>query len=240
MFKVAIDLTGVSKKYTFHHEKPTLTENIFGRKSEEIFWTLRNIHLIIKKGERVGIIGPNGSGKTTLLKIIAGITIPTTGKVLTDGKIVSLIELDAGFHPDLTGEENIFLNGLLVGMTKDEIKAKLKEIISFADIGNFIDAPMYTYSDGMRLRVGFSIVAHSDPDILLLDENMAVGDKEFLEKSLKKTYEFFKQGKTIISVSHYLPFIKSNCERVIWLDRGEIKKDGPTGKIVSLYEKTRT
>src|SRR3989304_6408892 len=171
MNDIAVKLTAVSKKYIVHHEKPTLVENILSRGKNEEFWALKDINLTIQKGEKVGIIGPNGSGKTTLLEIIAGITSSTKGKVATYGKLVSLIELEAGFHPELTGEENIFLNGLLVGMPKEEVRTKFKDIVSFADIGRFIDAPFYTYSEGMKLRLGFSILAHTSPDIVLLDEN---------------------------------------------------------------------
>ncbi len=237
MGKVAVKLAKVSKKYVLHHEKPTLAENIFFRKTKEEFWALKNINLTINKGERVGIIGPNGSGKTTLLEIISGITTPTTGTVTTNGKLVSLIELEAGFHPDLTGEENIYLNGLIIGMSRDEIKSRLKQIIAFADIGRFIDAPMYTYSGGMKLRLGFSVVVHTQLDTLVLDEVMAVGDQNFQKKSFKKVKEFFAKGNTIIIVSHNLGFLKANCDRTIWLSNGRIEQDGPTKRVIGCYEK---
>ena len=233
---VSIKIEGVSKKYTLHHEKPTLVENISKRGHKEEFWALKDINLEIKKGERVGIVGPNGSGKTTLLEIIAGITSPTGGKVHTNGKLVSLIELSAGFHPELTGEENIYLNGMLIGMSKKEISSKLKKIISFADIGQFIDAPFYTYSEGMKLRLGFSVVAHTNPDIVLLDENMAVGDQEFRKKSYKKIRMFINQGKTVIIVSHFMDFVKANCDRALWLEKGNIKKDYTSHGVIKLYE----
>lgn len=234
---IAIQLRGVSKKYILHHEKPTLVENIIKSKQNEQFWALKNIDLTVRKGDRVGIIGKNGSGKTTLLEILARITVPTRGKVTTSGKIVSLIELEAGFHPELTGEENIYLNGLLVGMTKRELNKKLKKIIAFADIGSFIDAPFYTYSEGMKLRLGFSIVVHTNPEIILLDENFSVGDKEFSTKSYNKIQEFIEEGKTIIMVSHRMDIIKEKCNKVIWLDKGKIKKIGKIG-IVGEYLKS--
>ena len=209
-----------------HHEKPTLTENIFSRRRNEEFWALKDINLTIYKGDRVGIIGENGSGKTTLLEIIAGITTPTQGSVITNGRIVSLIELEAGFHPELTGEENIYLNGHLAGMSNPEIDANFAKIISFADIGEFIDAPFYTYSEGMKLRLGFSIVAHTNPDIVLLDENLAVGDKEFAKKSHKKIQEFIKKGTTLVIVSHWMQLLKEKCNRIFWLDKGRVKKTG--------------
>jgi len=237
MSQVVVKLTSVSKKYVLHHEKPTLMENIFSARTKEEFWALKDINITVNKGERVGIIGPNGVGKTTLLEIITGITTPTSGKVATNGKIVSLIELEAGFHPELTGEENIYLNGLLVGMSKEEIQSKLKQIISFADIGQFIDTPMYTYSEGMKLRLGFSVVVHTNPDTLVLDENLAVGDQDFKKKSYKKIQEFFVEGKTVIVASHYIEFLESNCDRIIWLVNGKIKMDGATKKVIQAYKK---
>src|SRR3989344_6191580 len=224
--KLSVRLTGISKKYVLHHDKPTLIENILFRRNREEFWALKDINLKVVRGERIGIVGPNGSGKTTLLKIIAGITSPSSGKVSTSGKLVSLIELDSGLHPELSGEENIFLNSLLVGMSKKEVKDRLGEIISFADIGGFIFAPLYTYSRGMRLRLGFSIVVHTNPQIGLLDENMTVGDKEFMVKSQKKIREFIQKGKTLIIVSHWTDFLKEYCNKIVWMDKGRIIKMG--------------
>jgi ABC-type polysaccharide/polyol phosphate transport system ATPase subunit len=178
--------------------------------------------LEIKKGERVGIIGPNGSGKTTLLKIIAGITTPTSGTIKTNGKIVSLIDIEAGFHPDLTGYQNIYLNGMLLGMTKRDITKKLHAIIQFADIKQFIDAPMFTYSNGMILRLGFSVAAYSNPDILIMDENFAVGDESFRKKTIAKIIDFRQHHKTILIASHWIDFIKHNTDRYISLRKGSI------------------
>jgi ABC-type polysaccharide/polyol phosphate transport system ATPase subunit len=239
MSKTAVSLINVSKKYVIHHEKPTLAENIFASRKKEEFFALKNINLAINMGERLGIVGPNGSGKTTLLEIIGSITTPSSGKVVTNGKTVSLIELGAGFHPDLTGEENIYVNGLLLGMSKDEIRSKFDQIISFADIGQFIDTPMYTYSGGMKLKLGFAIVAHANFDTLLLDEHLAVGDQEFREKSFDKIQEFVKQGKTIVIASHLLGYIKNYTTRTILLDKGRIIKDGPSKKVVSEYNKSK-
>ncbi len=221
MNNISIKLTNISKRYTIHHEKPTLSEKIIKGKDEE-FWALKKINLIIKKGEKVGIIGPNGSGKTTLLKIIAGITTPTSGLVETYGKIVSLIDLEAGFHPDLSGIENIYLNGLLLGMRKREITKKIKKIITFADIHQFIDAPLFTYSSGMKLRLGFSIAVHADPDILVLDEHLSAGDQNFQQKSFKRIQHLFKQKKTIIVVSHRLQLIEKACQRILLIKKGKI------------------
>ncbi len=236
MSEIAVKLTGVSKKYIVHHEKPTLAENIFWRGRNEEFWALRNVGLTIQKGDKVGIVGPNGSGKTTLLKIIAGITTPTKGKVVTNGKLVSLIGLEAGFHPELTGEENVFLNGLLVGMPKEEIKAKFQDIVSFAGVGEFIDAPFYTYSEGMKLRLGFSILVHTSPDLVLLDENMSIGDTEFAKKSREKIRQLIQGDKTLIIVSHWMDFLKENCRKIVWINKGRIKKVGGIG-LIKKYSK---
>lgn len=224
---LAVKLESVVKKYVFKHEKPTLVESIFKIKNKkEKFTALNNISLSISRGEKVGIIGLNGAGKTTILKIIAGITTPTSGGVTTNGKVVSLINLSAGFHPELTGEENIYLSGLLIGMSKREIREKLEKIIRFSGIRKFIDAPLYTYSSGMKLRLGFSIAVHSDPDIFIIDEGISAGDEKFRIKASKKIRSFFAKNKTIIVVSHWLRFLDKNCERIIWMKRGRIFKDG--------------
>ncbi len=237
---LAIKLVNVSKKYILHRKKPTLTEKLFWRKRFQQFNALSDIDFKVKKGEKVAIIGANGSGKTTLLEIIGGITSPTSGNVYTTGKVVSLLELGAGFHPELTGKENIQLNGLLVGMSSSQIKSNMNKIISFADIGSFIEEPMYTYSAGMKLRLGFSIIVHTSPDIVLLDETLAVGDQDFKKKSLKKINQFLKNKKTVIVVSHYLNFVEKNFDRVIYMDKGTIKKDGKKKDVIKIYKKFLT
>lgn len=234
--KFAIKIINLSKKYILHHEKPTLAESFFRKKEE--FWALKNINFAAIKGEKIGIIGPNGAGKSTLLKIIAGITIPTNGTITTVGKITSLIELDAGFEPDLTGEENIYLNGLLTGMSMKELKKNFESIIDFSGIRKFIDSPLHTYSSGMKLRLGFSIAIHSDPDILITDEILAAGDEEFRKKSYAKMQEFFKANKTIILVSHNLDSIRKLCVKTLWLDKGKIVVFGETKKVISQYLKS--
>jgi ABC-2 type transport system ATP-binding protein len=223
---LAVELTNITKVYTLHHEKPTFMESLIKKNRTERFVALNDLSLQIPAGQKVGIIGHNGSGKTTLLKVIAGITTPTSGTVATKGKVVSLIDLEAGFHPDLTGEENIFLNGLVVGMSKQEIHAVYDDIVAFADIGNFIDAPLYTYSEGMKLRLGFSIAVHANPDILILDEGITVGDATFRKKAEQKIKEFFKARKTILVVTHWVEFLRENCNRILIMDRGEIVEDG--------------
>jgi len=219
--EIAIKLTGVSKKYEIHHEKPTLVEK-FAKGRNETFWALLDINLTIKKGERVGIIGPNGSGKTTLLKIIAGITIPTSGKLTTNGKIVSLIDLEAGFHMDLTGIQNIYLNGMLLGMNKTEITKKLRSIINFSDIQQFIDVPLYTYSQGMKLKLGFSIAINADPDILILDETIFFGDINFQKRLQKKLRSYFHSDVTVLIVSHWFPYIQKSCKKLLVMNRGKL------------------
>jgi ABC-2 type transport system ATP-binding protein/lipopolysaccharide transport system ATP-binding protein len=237
MNKLAIQLDKVSKKYLLHHQKPTLTESLLKRR--EVFWALKNINLEVKKGQRLGIIGPNGSGKSTLLKIIAGISPPTIGKVKAWGKIASLISLDSGFHPDLTGEENVLINGLLLGMDKQTIKKNFGKIIKFSGIKKFIDAPLHTYSSGMKLRLGFSVAVHSNPDILIIDEVVTAGDQKFRQKSFAKIQEFFRQKKTILFVSHNLRLILKLCPKTLWLEKGKIKALGPSKKIITQYLKNQ-
>lgn len=216
--EVVIDLKDVGKKYVIHHDKPTLAEDL-GRllqfKEREEYWVFRNITLQIRKGERVGFHGVNGAGKTTLLKIIAGLTSPTEGQVRVLGKVTSLIDLAAGFHPDLSGYENIFLSGLIIGMNKAEITNKLSSIIEFSGLGDFITVPVAHYSSGMILRLGFSIAIHSDPDILLLDEVMHVGDVEFQKKSSEAIKTLFEKGTTILMISQFVDYLKIHCQRIL-------------------------
>jgi len=232
--KVAISINKIVKEYVLHHQKPTFFGTIFGIEDRKKFNALKKVSLKIYKGEKVGIIGSNGSGKTTLLKITAGITSQTSGTIKTTGKVVSLIELGAGFHQELTGRENIFLNGLVIGMDKEEIHKKFDSIVEFSGLGDFINSPLYTYSSGMGLRLGFSIAVHSNPDILILDEEIAVGDEKFREKAMNKINQFSKEGKTIILVSHWLDYIKTNCNRIVWLEKGKIKADGKK-EVIEIY-----
>lgn len=234
---IAIEIKNLSKKYVVLHERPTIVENIISKKRNEVFWALKKINLTIKKGERVGIVGPNGSGKTTLLKIISGISTCSDGEIKVNGKVVSIIELEGGFHPELSGFENIKLSGLLLGMSKSYIEKNIDKIIKFADIGNFISAPLYTYSSGMKLRLGFAIAINSSPEILVLDENIAVGDAEFKEKSYGRIKQFFSGGKTVIIATHSFDVLKKICNRAIWLYNGKIRADGSVNKIISLYKK---
>lgn len=200
------------------------------------FWALRDINFELKKGEALGIIGQNGSGKTTLLRLINGIFPPDLGRISVRGRMGALIAVGAGFHPHMTGRENIYLNGTILGMTRKEIDSKLQEIIDFADIGEFIDAPVSTYSSGMTVRLGFSIAIHSDPEILLADEVLAVGDLNFALKCYRKIAEFTEKGGSIILVSHSIQLVRNTCQGVIWMERGVIKRIGETQKICDEYE----
>lgn len=200
------------------------------------FWALKNINLQIEQGERIGIIGRNGAGKSTLLKIISRITPPTKGKVIFEGRVASLLEVGTGFHPELTGRENIYLNGSILGLQKAEIVKKLDEIIDFSGVESFIDTPLKHYSSGMQLRLAFSVAAHLEPEILLIDEVLAVGDIEFQRKCLGKMEEVSKKsGRTILFVSHNLEAVNKFCERSILLDKGEIIMQGHTKDVIDFY-----
>lgn len=234
--RIAIKLTNISKKYILHHEKPTLVENIFRFRRKEEIWALKDINLEIKKGEKIGIIGDNGAGKTTLLKIIAGITTPTTGNVEINGRIAALIGLEAGFHPELTGEENIYLNGMLLEMSKEEIKQQFTDIVKFSGLEKFIDVPLHTYSSGMKLRLSFSIMVFSNPDILLRDDAFIGSvDQEFHKRSSEVLKNLFKK-KTIFHVSHWPEIITNFCSKAIWLEKGKIKMVGESKRIIKVYK----
>src|SRR5581483_6818408 len=203
----------------------------------EPFWALKDTSFKIKKGETVGIIGNNGSGKSTILKLIAGVMYPTKGKVVVNGRINPLIELGAGFHPELTGRENIYLNGTILGLTIPQIDERFDEIVSFAELGDFIDSPLKHYSSGMYMRLGFSVAIFTEPKILLVDEILAVGDREFQKKCFKKMDEFKKNNITIVIVTHEMESVRKFCDRVILLSDGIIKDDGRADKLLSEYLK---
>jgi ABC-type polysaccharide/polyol phosphate transport system ATPase subunit len=199
------------------------------------FWALRQVDLSINKGEMIGLIGPNGAGKSTLLKLIARVMRPTEGRVLVKGMVAPLLEFGAGFHPDLTGRENVFLNGALFGFTNDEMQEKFDHIVEFAELWEFIDVPVRNYSSGMAARLGFAVATDIDPDILILDEVLSVGDESFQRKSLSRMEEFRYQGATIILVSHDMDTILEMCQRAVWLDHGQIKMIGNSSEVVNAY-----
>ncbi|KKU44698.1 MAG: Teichoic-acid-transporting ATPase [Microgenomates group bacterium GW2011_GWC2_46_7] len=220
--QTAIKIENVSKLF-FKQEQKTFKEFLpaffTGKKTREWFWALQDINLEIKRGESVGIMGPNGSGKSTLLKLIAGVSEPTKGTITTIGRVAPLIELGAGFHPELSGRENVYLNGVILGMSRSDVEAKFKTIINFAELWDFIDVPVKHYSTGMYLRLAFSVAIHTDPEILLIDEILAVGDEQFQAKCFAKLREFQKQHKTIIYVSHDKKSVMDFCTRVIYLNK---------------------
>lgn len=237
---VVIKLTDVSLKFKLQKQRnPSLKEFFINLITKRVtfsdFYALKNINLEVKRGESIGIIGKNGAGKTTLLRIIAGVYKPTSGQVYVKGRIMPIIELGAGFDMELTGSENIFLNGVLLGMTRKEIEEKFDYIVEFSGLKDFINQPLRTYSSGMILRLGFSIATAIDPDIILLDEVFAVGDEEFRKKCIRKIFEFKERGSTFLFVSHNINAIKELCERVIWLEKGEIKKIGIKEEIINCY-----
>ena len=201
----------------------------------EVLWALRNINLSITRGEVVGVIGANGSGKSTFLKLLSRVTEPTTGHATVKGRLAALLEVGTGMHPELTGMENIFLNGTILGMKKEEIKTKLDEIISFSGIEKFLQTPVKRYSSGMRVRLGFAIAAHLEPDILIVDEVLAVGDINFQNKCLNKMEDVSKTGKTVLFVSHNMASIETLCSRAVLLNQGQLKYDGKVRDVISKY-----
>lgn len=201
----------------------------------EEFWALKNINFEIKQGERVGIIGRNGAGKSTLLKILSRITEPTTGRVTIDGRVASLLEVGTGFHPELTGRENIYLNGAILGMSRAEVQRKFDEIVSFSEIEKFLDTPVKRFSSGMYVRLAFAVAAHLEPDILVVDEVLAVGDSQFQKKCISKMEQQQEQGRTVLFVSHNLGVINSLCDKCMWLERGLLTMAGRSIDVLEKY-----
>ncbi|MCX7680604.1 MAG: ABC transporter ATP-binding protein [Anaerolineae bacterium] len=239
---VAIRFDKVSKKFTLHPERARsfqeLALNLLQRnhhRAPEEFWALRDVSFTVKRGETLGIIGPNGAGKSTLLKLISRIIEPTSGRIEINGRVGALLELGAGFHPDLTGRENVYLNGSILGLTHAQIRRKLDEIVAFAELERFIDVPVKHYSSGMYVRLGFSVAAHTDPEILLIDEVLAVGDQNFQHKCLEHVLEMQRRGVTICFVSHDLASIRRLCSAAIWLGEGVVRAAGNVDDTISAY-----
>jgi lipopolysaccharide transport system ATP-binding protein len=201
----------------------------------EEFWALKDVSFEIKVGEIVGLIGRNGAGKSTLLRILSEITEPTEGEAVLNGKVASLLEVGIGFHPELTGRENVYLNGAILGMTRRETRSKFDEIVQFAEVEKFLDTPVKRYSSGMYVRLAFAVAAHLDPDILIIDEVLAVGDLAFQQKCLRKIRSIREQGRTVIIVSHAMATVTALCERAIWLDQGTVRKIGGAVEVVTSY-----
>lgn len=259
MEKPIIEIKNISKKYNIKHQqggyvalrdiltnvakKPfsflkNKAKRVIGKADKEEFWALKDINFEVQQGEVVGIIGANGAGKSTLLKILSQITPPTTGEIILRGKVGSLLEVGTGFHPELTGRENIMLNGAILGMTKKEIIKKFDDIIKFAGIDKFLDTPVKRYSSGMYVRLAFSVAAHMEPDILIIDEVLAVGDAEFQKKCLGKMDEITKkEGRTILFVSHNMEAIKKLCPKSILMSKGKIKMFKNTTEVIESYTK---
>jgi len=235
-----INVDGVSRRFRVYARDARTLKDVFvqrGRTEATDVWALHDVSLRVDRGEAVGLIGRNGSGKTTLLRLVAGIIKPTAGRVQADGRIGSLLELGAGFHPDFTGRENVFLNGAIQGLRRADIKNRFDEIVAFAELEHAIDRPVRTYSSGMTMRLGFAIAAFLDADILLLDEVFAVGDEAFQRKCFGRIFRFKQEGGTIVFVSHDASAVARLCERSVFLDTGRVAFDGPTREAVTRYRR---
>ena len=242
--QAALRFEHVSKRYRIGLGKSGLREALAGvykpRPQREngdpnLLWALRDISFEVQKGEALGIIGANGAGKTTTLKLLSRVARPTEGKITLEGRVSSLIELGAGFHPDLTGRENIFLNGAIMGLRRQEIKAQFDNIVGFAELERFIDTPVKRYSSGMYARLGFAVAAHVYPDILLVDEVLSVGDEAFQIKCRDYIHQFVNSGRTSVFVSHNLYAIDQLCQRLIWLDKGQVRATGKAAQVLKMY-----
>jgi len=248
MAVAAIQVDGLSKRYrigqlqtgygtlrdSLAHGVRRLTRREHKHPYEEI-WALKGVSFSLQEGEVLGVIGRNGAGKSTLLKVLTQITAPTVGEVVIRGRVGSLLEVGTGFHPELTGRENVYLNGAILGMGRREITGKLDDIVDFAGVGKFMDTPVKRYSSGMHVRLAFSVAAHLEPEILLVDEVLSVGDAEFQRRSLGRMEEFSQSGRTVVFVSHQMPAVARLCDRAILLDGGQVVRDGPSDEVVAYY-----
>lgn len=239
MSAVAVEVRDLWKSYRLYHERNQYLKAAIlrGRRARyEEFWALKGVSLEIPSGMTLGVIGSNGSGKSTFLKCLTGILTPERGEVKVHGRVSALLELGAGFHPELSGRENVFLNGAILGLTRREILKRFDAIVEFAGLEDFIDSPVKNYSSGMYVRLGFAVAAHVEPEILLIDEVLAVGDESFQRKCAERIEEFRREGRTIVFVSHGLNLVEQLCESVAWIDRGELKEIGPAGIVISAYQ----
>jgi ABC-2 type transport system ATP-binding protein len=238
MTESAIIVDGLWKKFRVYHEKNQYLKAAItkGKRAEfDDFWALRDVSFEVPVGQTFGIIGSNGSGKSTLLKCLAGILDPDRGTLMAEGRMAALLELGAGFHPDLSGRENISLNGAILGMTRREIEKKFDGIVAFAGLEQFIDTPVKNYSSGMVVRLGFAVAINVEPEILIIDEVLAVGDEEFQQRCFEKIEQFRKDGRTIVFVSHGLSQVSQLCDVALWLDKGHVRTIGPSYQVVSEY-----
>jgi lipopolysaccharide transport system ATP-binding protein len=237
-----IELHNVSKKFILYHERARSFQavwlNLFhGRRNNswEEFWALRDVNLALEEGDTLAIVGPNGAGKSTLLKLITRIIEPTDGTIIVNGRVSALIELGAGFHPDLTGRDNILLNGSILGFSRQEMLRKFDEIVQFAELEQFIDTELKRWSMGMVMRLGFAIATSVDPNVLITDEVLAVGDEAFQKKCLRRIKGLKEDGKAILFVSHDMAAVRSLCDRALWLDHGVVQTIGPVDQVVARY-----
>ncbi len=238
----AIRFDHVTKEFTLHRQRSRSFQELFlsllrleRSRPKERYLALRDVSFSVEAGEMVGIIGPNGAGKSTILKLVSRIIEPTAGDIVIDGRVGALLELGSGFHPDLTGRENIYLNGSIIGFSRNKIDQILDDIISFSEMSHFVDVPVKHYSSGMFMRLGFSIAIHVEPDILLVDEVLAVGDQSFQFRCLDKIQDLKRQGVAIVLVTHDLDSVQKMCDRVIWLHRGQIRAEGPAVRVLEQY-----
>jgi ABC-type polysaccharide/polyol phosphate transport system ATPase subunit len=239
----AIELSHVSKMYRRYGARrfATLKSALLGRsilrdlQPDETFMALNDVSFRVAKGSAFGVIGRNGSGKSTALKLVAGITKPTSGTVRVDGRVSALIELGAGFHPEISGRENVFINGIMLGLSKRDIEKRFDDIVDFAELRDFIDAPVKTYSSGMYMRLGFAVAVNVNPDVLLVDEVLAVGDEAFTHKCLDRFRDFRRRGKTVLLVTHSLGLVERLCDEAVWLDGGQKHAEGDSKRVVDAY-----
>jgi ABC-2 type transport system ATP-binding protein len=226
-YRIPTERIGTFKEY--------IIRRLQRRVSHREFWALRNVNLSVYRGEVLGLIGHNGAGKSTLLKLVARVLKPVEGRIIVRGHVAPLLEFGAGFHPELTGRENVFLNGALLGFSRQEMEEKFNRIVDFAELWDFIDSPMRTYSSGMWARLGFATATDIQPEILIVDEVLSVGDEAFQRKSSARMQQFREQGATILFVSHSMDAIASMCSRAAWIDHGELKMAGPTEEVIAAY-----
>lgn len=235
-----IEFNNVSKRFVIHKDRRnSIQEQVAGlmrpRARGDEFWALRDLSFSVGKGESIGLVGHNGAGKSTALKLMTRILEPTSGSVRMNGRVAALLELGSGFHPDLSGRENVFLNGSLMGFSRREMQGRIEEIVDFSGIGEFIDMEVKHYSSGMYTRLAFAVATAVDPDILITDEVLAVGDETFQRKCMDRIFHFRQMGKTIVFVSHALDTVRTLCDHAIWLDRGEARASGPAGEVIDAY-----
>jgi ABC-2 type transport system ATP-binding protein/lipopolysaccharide transport system ATP-binding protein len=237
----AISVDHVSKRYRLYKERSSSLKEVVTRRSVaryEEFWALKDVSLEVERGTVYGLVGHNGSGKSTLLRMMAGVQHPEKGKVRIKGRVSALLELGAGFHPELTGRENVFLNASILGLRRKEIEGLFDDIVDFSGLGEFIDTPVKVYSSGMYVRLGFSVAVHVHPEILIIDEVIAVGDEEFQRRCFEYLYKIRNQGVTIVMVTHGLGIVQNMCDRAAWMDHGEVRAEGPAPDVVFEYVKT--